>query len=430
MALVKVTLWDRLVGAIAWDSRRNSAVFEFSESFAHENLDIAPLLMPHESILRGQRTFSFPELSHNTYEGLPGLLADSLPDAFGNAVLRAWLRNQNREASSLTPLEKLSYVGSRGMGALEFEPSTPTPEPQQVLEVERLLDLTNKVLEQKNDVNLNLNSDEQQTMADLIRVGASAGGQRPKALIAYNEETGEIKSGQLKFGPEFQYYLLKFDGVNAGNLGDPLGYGRSEYAYSIMAKQCQINMTPCRLLEENGRAHFMTQRFDRDENGGKIHMQTLCAMAHFDFNMAGMYDYNDAFEEMRALNVSYADMEQLYRRMVFNVVARNQDDHTKNISFVMNRDGQWRLSPAYDVTWSYNPHGQWTNVHQMSILGKRDNITKEDLITCGVQNSIKKPDLIVEEVKDVVSAWEQIALECEVPGTLIKQVKDSHRLLL
>lgn len=426
--IVQVKLWGELVGAIAWDNRINTSVFEFSEEFVTRGLDTAPITMPLADLERGRRIFSFPELPVKTFEGLPGMLADALPDAFGNTVLRAWLRAQNRSSDSLSPLEKLSYMGKRAMGAFEFEPTTSVVAPQEEIEVAHLVTMTNKVLQEKESIELDLSEGEEQAMAQLIQVGASAGGQRAKAIVGYNPKTGKMKSGQVDLDEGFEYYLLKFDGVSENNLGDPKGFGRSEMAYHKMATDCGIHMMPCTLFEENGRAHFMTQRFDRIEGGGKLHMQTLCAMSHFDYNQPGIYDYEDAFEEMRALNLGYDEMEALYRRMLFNVVARNQDDHTKNISFLMNQSGEWQLSPAYDLTWSYNPTGAWTNVHQMSIGGKRDGFLRADLVEVGKRQSIKFPERILEHIVDVVSNWSDYGDMYEVPSALSKRIKSSHRL--
>ena len=386
--------------------------------------------MPHEDLLRGQRIFSFPDLNKTSFEGLPGLVADALPDAFGNAVLRGWLRSRNRGAENLMPLEKLSYVGKRAMGALEFEPEMDTPEPSEFIEVERLLDLTNRVLEDKESISLDLNAGEEQAMANLIKVGASAGGQRPKAIIGYHPGSGEIRWGQVPLPEGFQYYLLKFDGVKEGTLGDPTGFGRLELAYHHMAMDCGIRMQPCSLLEENGRAHFLTRRFDRTSEGEKLHMQSLCAMSHFDYNLPGAYSYEDAFEEMRALGIPYPDMDQFYKRAIFNVVARNQDDHTKNIAFLMNRNGEWRLSPAYDLTWSYNPRGDWTNLHQMSIKGKRDEFNKQDLLGLGHEQGIKHPLETIERTLETLSRWPDFARETGVQKDLMEAALKTHRLNL
>lgn len=430
MAALKITLWGNMVGAVAWDPQQNHGVLEFTDAFVNTGLDISPLTMSREDLLRGQRIFAFPGLNADTYEGLPGLLADALPDAFGNTVLRGWLRSQNRGTESLTPLEKLSYVGKRAMGALEFEPEAAIYGSEEKIEVERLLDLTNKVLEEKNSLALDLNDDERSAMTSLIRVGSSAGGQRPKAIIAYHPGTKEIRSGQVPLPEGFGYYLLKFDGIKEGTLGDPEGYGRLELAYHHMALACGITMQPCFLLEENGRAHFMTLRFDRLSGGEKVHMQTLCALSHFDYKKAGIYSYEDAFEEMRALGLPYPDMDQFYKRMVFNVVARNQDDHTKNIAFLMDQSGEWRLSPAYDLTWSYNPAGDWTNVHQMSINQKRDNFSTSDLLEVANRQGIKNAADTIERTVDTVSRWKLYAGETGVNKALLDAASKSHRLNL
>jgi serine/threonine-protein kinase HipA len=430
MAALKIKLWGNTVGAVAWDPLRNHGVIEFTDDFVKAGLDLAPLTMPYEDLIRGQRIFSFPGLNNQTFDGLPGLLADALPDAFGNTILRAWLRSRKRSSESLTPLEKLSYVGKRAMGALEFEPEADIPEPEEKIEMVRLLELTNKVLEEKNKIALDLNTDEASTMASLIRIGSSAGGQRPKAIIGYHPGTREIRSGQVPLPEGFRHYLLKFDGVKEGGLADPQGYGRLELAYHHMALACKIQMQPSSLLEENGRAHFMTLRFDRTAAGDKLHMQTLCALSHFDFNMAGAYSYEDAFEEMRALGLPYPDMDQLFKRMVFNVVARNQDDHTKNIAFLMDKTGEWRLSPAYDLTWNYNPRGDWTSVHQMSINQKRDDFTRNDLLEVAFRQGIKNPAEIIERTIDTLSRWTDFARETGVRLDLSEAARLSHRLKL
>ncbi|MEN8204141.1 MAG: type II toxin-antitoxin system HipA family toxin [Bacteroidota bacterium] len=430
MGAVRIKIWGHTLGAVAWDSLHNYGVIEFSEDFIRLGLDLAPLTMPLEDLARGQRIFAFPGLNTRTYEGLPGLLSDALPDAFGNAVLQGWLRSQNRGSESLTPMEKLSYMGKRAMGALEFEPAIETPEPEEKMEVERLLKLTNKVLEEKNKISLDLKADEERAMASLIRIGASAGGQRPKALIGYHPDTKELRSGQVPLPRGFRYYLLKFDGVQKGTLGDPAGYGRLELAYYHMALECGITMQPCEILEENGRAHFMTLRFDRTDEGEKLHIQTLCGMSHFDYNQAGVYAYEDAFEEMRALSLPYPDHEQLYRRMAFNVVARNQDDHTKNISFLMPEKGEWRLAPAYDLTWNYNSQGDWTNMHQMSINQKRDDFTTKDLLEVAHRQGIKNPKTIIRQTVDVLSRWPSFAEETGVAKNLTEAAGKTHRLHL
>ncbi|OEK04387.1 type II toxin-antitoxin system HipA family toxin [Roseivirga misakiensis] len=431
MAVIRVKIWDELVGAVLWDERRQAASFEFASSFVSKGIDLAPLTMPLGDLQRGERLFSFPNLNPNTYSGLPGLLSDSLPDAFGNQVIRSWLSSYRRSAESINPIEKLSYVGVRGMGALEFEPSsTPFGKQTRDIAVESLLTLTNKVLDDRQSLNLNLSKDEEKAMKDLIRVGTSAGGQRPKAIIGLNEKTHKIKSGQFLLPKDFSYYILKFDGVDAGGLGDPVGYGRIEMAYYLMAKACGIEMMPSRLLEENGRAHFMTKRFDRGRTGEKVHMQTLCAMAHYDFMQPAAYGYEDAMADMRELGLPYHDFEQQYIRMLFNVIARNQDDHTKNIAFLLEKGGEWRLSPAYDVNWAFNPNGQWTSSHQMTIKGKRSNFSQSDLIEFGKEQSIKNPEEHLDRVKNIVGNWSDYAKETGVSNDRISAIGKTHRLNL
>ncbi len=430
MAALKINIWSKQLGAVAWDPERNLGILEFSEGFENNGWDLSPVNMPLEDLQRGQRSFFFPNLGQDTFEGLPGLLADSLPDAFGNEVLRSWARKKGQEVSSLDPLEKLSYVGTRAMGALEFVPQKDTPEPDDVIEVEKLVELSNRILKEKEGFRERLDGEDEQAMANLLRLGSSAGGRRPKALISYNPETGEVRSGQVQAPEGFGYYLIKFDGVNEGGLGDPKGFGRLEYAYYQIARKCGIRMMPSFLYKEGGRAHFMTKRFDRKEDGRKIHMQTLCALSHFDFNMAGAYSYEDAFEEMRALGISYPEMDEFFRRMVFNVIGRNQDDHTKNISFLMDQDGQWELSPAYDMTWSYNPTGEWTYVHQMTINGKRTDINMKDLIDIAERQSIKKPREIIEEVKEAFAEFKTTAIAAGVAESRIKKVIPTLRLTI
>jgi len=431
MAVVRVKIWNELVGAVLWNEQKNTASFEFASSFIEKGIDLAPLTMPLSDLQRGERIFSFSNLNPHTYSGLPGLLSDSLPDAFGNQVIRSWLSTQGRQINSINPIEKLSYVGIRGMGALEFEPST-TPFGKQTenIEVASLLSLTNKVLEERQAVSLSLTLDEEQAMKDLIRVGTSAGGQRPKAIIGFNPNTKSIKSGQFILPKGYAYYMLKFDGVNAGGLGDPAGYGRIEMAYHLMAKDSGIDMMPCQLLEENGRAHFMTKRFDRGVGGEKVHMQTLCAMSHYDFMLPGAYAYEDAMADMRELGLPYHDFEQQYIRMVFNVIARNQDDHTKNIAFLLEAGGEWRLSPAYDVNWAFNPTGEWTGAHQMAIRGKRDGFSKVDLIAFAKEQSIKNAAQHIARVEEVVSQWPSYALQTGVSQDRVGAIAKTHRLKL
>ena len=415
--VAEVLIWGMTAGAVAWDAERGSASFEFDPGFLESGLDLSPLRMPLDRAGRGRSTFTFPNLPGITFMGLPGLLADSLPDNFGNMIIDQWVASRGRNVEDFSPVERLCYTGSRGMGALEFRPVVnPGLDESVPVDMEALVELARKVLERRDGFRTDLEKDPKGTILDIIRVGTSAGGNRPKAVIAMNDATREIRSGQVAAPPGFGYWILKFDGVKDRSLGDPAGYGRIEYAYSLMARAAGITMAECRLLEEGGRAHFMTRRFDRLEGGAKLHLQSLCGMAHLDFNSPGSSSYEQAFQVMRELRLPYGDAEQQYRRMVFNVIARNQDDHTKNIAFLMERDGKWRLSPAFDLTWSYNPRGSFTNSHQMTIGGKRDGFTREDLISAGRQMSIKSAGTIVSEITDVVSGWPSFARQAGVPN--------------
>ena len=392
-----VKLWGDTVGAVAWLDDRAYSVFDYDPSFLHKGLDISPLHMSIADAIDGDGRFSFPALSKDTYLGLPGLLADALPDKFGNSIIDAWLARNGRDAASFSPVERLCYTGKRGMGALEFSPSIIDKYDASVpVEVSELVGLAQEIMQERSALDVSIGQsaqDNADAIMDILRVGTSAGGARPKAVIAMDKD-GNVMSGQTRVPENYQYWILKFDGVTDLELGEPRGYGRIEYAYYLMARAAGIEIEESRLLEENGRAHFMTRRFDR--NGGKkIHMQTLCGIAHYDFNMAGAYSYEQAFAVMRRLRLSKAEATEQYRRMVFNVIARDQDDHTKNIAYLMDADGKWKLSPAYDVIYSHNPAGQWTNQHQMSLNGKRDNFSLQDLIAVGESISLTRTDQVI-----------------------------------
>ncbi len=427
VTVANIKLWGIEVGAVVWDESRMLATMEFDPGFAGYGLDVAPVTMPLMEINRGRRIFSFPGLNRETYLGLPGLLADSLPDRFGNALLDVWLAEQGRTKQSVNPVERLCYTGSRGMGALEYYPALKLGKNNVTtqLDIERMVLLARQVLNEKAGLTGKMVDEQIEGLNEIIRVGTSAGGARAKAVIAYNEATGEISSGQVEASMGFTYWLIKFDGVTNKQLGDPEGYGRIEYAYYLMAKACGIEMAECRLMEENGRAHFMTKRFDRTDNGEKYHMQTLCGIAHLDYNQPLAYAYEDAFEVMRLLRLPYPDAEQLFRRMVFNVIARNQDDHTKNISFLMNRQGKWKLAPAYDVTYAYNPENRWIFQHQMAVNGKRSGITRNDFIAVAKNMNIKKANDIVNEVVSAVEKWEMFAQQANVPEIQMKFIKNT-----
>ena len=423
-----VKLWDMRVGAVLWDSDRGLASFEYDPSFLNSGLDPAPLTMPTDEARRGNAVFEFPHLSQKTFYGLPGMLADSLPDKYGNKIINAWLARKGRTPESFSPIERLCYTGRRGMGALEFTPVIGDGANESVpVEVEELVKLAHKVIHERFQLDTDLG--QREALTDIIRVGTSAGGARPKAVIALNEKTGSVRSGQVRAPEDFSYWILKFDGVKDDTLGDPAGYGRIEYAYHKMATQCEIDMTECRLYEEGGRAHFMTKRFDRTEKGEKIHMQSLCAVAHFDLNEAGSYSYEQAFQVMRQLRLPYGDAEQLFRRMAFNIVARNQDDHTKNINFLMDKTGKWRLSPAFDMIYAHNPSGEWTHKHQMTVNGKREGFVYDDLKAVADEMNIKKGSQIIDQVVEVVSRWKELANAVDVENKQIEAISRTHRLL-
>ena len=427
-----VILWGEAVGAVAWLADRGYAAFEYEPAFLKKGLDISPLRMSLEAAIKGDGIFLFPALVNDTFLGLPGLLADALPDKFGNSIIDAWLARNGRDSSSFSPVERLCYIGKRGMGALEFSPPVNQRFNKAVpVEVAELVGLAQDVMLQRGALDAGFSDDDKDNtgaIMDILRVGTSAGGARPKAVIAMNDK-GSVVSGQAEVPAGYDYWLLKFDGVSDLELGAPRGYGRIEYAYHLMARAAGIEMMECRLLEEHGRAHFMTKRFDRVA-GNKIHMQTLCGLAHYDFNMAGAYGYEQAFSVMRQLHLSKAQAMQQYRRMVFNVLARNQDDHTKNIAFLMGPDGEWRLSPAYDLTYSHNPAGKWTNQHQMSINGKRDHFTREDLIAVGESISLPRPGDILDEVAEAVSQWPVFARESGVEARVIEEIGRNQRMEL
>lgn len=427
--VAKVNLWGNMVGAVAWNKDRHYASFEYDSNFIKMGLDISPLQMPLDEVRRTKRIYSFPQLNFETYLGLPGLLADSLPDKFGNQLIDVWLARQGRDPKSFNPIERLCYTGKRGMGALEYEPVlSPFKDVSELIEVGELVKLAREVLQEKKNLKVNIHDEDvDKGLLEIIRVGTSAGGARAKAVIAYNVKTGDVRSGQISGLADYEYWIIKFDGVTNKKLGDPSGYGKIEYAYYQMALECGIKMTTSRLLMEKDRAHFMTKRFDR-EGEKKIHMQTLCALAHYDFNDSMSFSYEQAFQTMRLLKLPYTDMEELYKRMVFNVIARNHDDHTKNISFLMDEKGKWRLSPAYDITYAFDPKNKWMKAHQLSINGKRDEIIRSDLIDVAKRMGIKKPSLIIERIKDAVSKWPAFAKNSGVSSDQIKGIAKLLRM--
>ena len=422
-------LWGEDVGVVAWEGR--FAAFEYTPAFLKKGLEISPLQMNVEKARQTATVFRFPRLNRHTYLGLPGLLADSLPDKFGNLVINAWLARKGRSIDTFSPIERLCYMGTRGMGALEFFPSIGPGNLDKAIEVEvaGLVNLAQQITADRLKLDVALKgTDTENTDAilDILRVGTSAGGARPKAIIAMNQE-GHVISGQGDVPNRYDHWILKFDGVNDLELGQPQGYGRIEYAYHLMARAAGIDMTECRLIEENGRAHFLTRRFDRMD-GQKIHKQSLCGMAHYDFNIPGTYGYEQAFSVIRQLRLPHKEAVQQYRRMLFNVIARNHDDHTKNIGFLMGPSGKWKLSPAFDVSFSYRPDGVWTSRHQMTINGKNDDFTLSDLVAVGESISVPKPKLIIQEVIASVARWPEFAKAAGVPQDRMKGIQKFHRL--
>ena len=428
--VAEVKLWGRTIGAVALEDGATTATFEYDPAFAGSGIEVAPLTMP-----LSERLYTFSSLPFETFHGLPGFLADSLPDRFGNSLIDAWLATQGRIPESFNAVERLCYTGARGMGALEFFPALgPIARKSSPIEVEQLVELASEVLTHRNNLQVSFHDkSKEEALKDILRVGTSAGGARAKAVIAWNPQTNEVRSGQVKTGNGFEYWLIKFDGVSGNKdkeLEDPKGYGAIEYAYYKMAKDAGIKMSECRLFEENGRRHFMTKRFDRLENGAKLHMQSLCGLAHYDFNQAGAYGYEQALQVIRQLGLPMSSVEEQFRRMVFNIIARNQDDHVKNIAFLMDKSGQWSLSPAFDMTYSFQPTGKWTSVHQMTLNGKRDGFTLEDFKACARAALMKRgrAEIIINEVREVVSHWQDYAEEARVPPLQRDQIEATLRV--
>jgi len=422
-----VKIWGQTVGAVAWDENQGLASFEYEPKFKAKNIDLAPIKMPIHS---NQNIFSFPELKssknseYDTFKGLPGLLADVLPDKYGNQLINSWLAQNGRPENSMNPIEQLCFIGTRGMGALEFEPTELKSNQKTFpIEIKSLVTLAKRMLDTRTKFETNLNKDEQQAVIEILKIGTSAGGARPKAIIAYNKKTGQVRSGQTNAPQGFEHWLIKLDGLSDVQFGESKGYGRIEMAYYNMAKDCGIKMMESELLEENGRAHFMTKRFDREKGDIKHHIQTFCAMQHYDFNEVRSFSYEQLFQTMRLLRLPYPDAEQMYRRMVFNVIAKNCDDHTKNFAFLLKEGGSWELAPAYDICHAYRPDSVWVSQHALSVNGKRTGIKKNDLLDFAKAMNIKKPVNIIAEINTKIQNWNSYADEVNVSTKLRDSIK-------
>lgn len=422
-----VKIWGQRVGAIYWDETQSLAYFEYDAAFIKQQVALAPIKMPLSNTI-----YSFPSLINTpTFKGLPGLLADALPDRYGKELINIWLARNGRPENSLNPVELLCFIGNRGMGALEFEPTIlSTSTNTEAIELSSLIATTTNLLNSRTEFELHTDHEMQDVLLDVLKMGTSAGGARPKAIIAYQEATGLIRSGQTLQEDGFEHWLLKFDGVTDAQFGVTYGYGRVEMAYYKMATAAGIEMMESRLIEESGRAHFMTKRFDRMHGNQKIHVQTFCALQHYDFNQIASYSYEQLFQTMRQLRLSYAAAEQMYRRMVFNILARNCDDHTKNFAFMLVQNGKWTLAPAYDICHAYRPQSEWVSQHNLSVNGKRKDFTKTDLLLIAKQNSIRNPEGIIASVINVVNDWLDFAkaylvdekLAVAIDQTLIKSI--------
>jgi serine/threonine-protein kinase HipA len=430
VTVAEVRLWGRTIGAVSMDDGSPFAAFQYDPAFAKSAIEVSPITMPLHD-----RVYTFPALPTGTFHGLPGLLADSLPDRFGDALINAWLATQGRTPDSFNAVERLCYTGSRGMGALEYAPATgPRPRKAEAIHIDALVELASQVLSRRQSLQESFTPEGgAHALQEILRVGTSAGGARAKAVIAWNRDTNEVRSGQITADPGFEYWLLKFDGVSGNKdkeLDDPKGYGAIEYAYALMARDAGVEMSECRLMEEHGRLHFMTRRFDRLDGGGKLHMQSLGALAHLDYNQPGASAYEQALLTIRTLGLPVESTDQLFRRMVFNIVARNQDDHVKNIAFLMDRDGGWALAPAFDMTYSYNPSGSWTASHQMTMNGKRDGFTMADFRACARSALLKRgrADAMVDQVRDVVGRWPEYADKARVAEEWRAQIGRNLRL--
>jgi serine/threonine-protein kinase HipA len=430
--VAEVKIWGELAGAIRWDKSQQLGYFQYDPKFIKKGWDLSPIKMP---IAQGSRIYSFPEIrkgrneTEDTFKGLPGLLSDALPDKYGNKLINTWLSRQGKSENSMNPVEKLCFIGTRGMGAIEFEPSQiKSGTTTFSLELNSLIEVARKILNEREEFLTNLDKNEEKAMMEILKIGTSAGGARPKAVIGYNPKTKEIRSGQGNVPKGFEHWLLKLDGVSGEQFGESSGWGRVEYAYYLMAIDSGIKISECQLLEENGRAHFMTKRFDRQENV-KHHIQSLCGLQHYDFNDMYGYSYEQVFQTMRLLQLTYPEAEQMFRRMVFNVLATNYDDHTKNFSFLLKKNEKWSLAPAYDLCFSFDPNNHWVNKQTLSVNGKRLDINKDDLMTVARDNNIKKGEKIINEINSIIKSWYNYAEQAQLRNDLKERIHNSLNTL-
>ncbi|MFC3393761.1 type II toxin-antitoxin system HipA family toxin [Brenneria rubrifaciens] len=436
MEVINVNYKNSEAGAVSFNTETGTGAFEYSASFIRQGIELSPLKMP-----LGKRIYSFPELDFETFKGLPGLIADSLPDDFGNAVLNAWVASRGKQPGDITPLQRLQYTGKRGMGALEYTPATRlrSLNASQQVEIASLVSIAQEILDSRANFSVELNKTGQadrEAMMTLLSVGMSAGGARPKAVLAFNDDFTQVRSGQVDVPKGFTHYLMKFDGVSEHNknketFGDPLGYGAMEYVYHLMARACGIDMMPCKLLNEGDRRHFITQRFDRAGNQ-KIHVQTLNGIAHVNYKKPGSFSYAELFGVARQLRLPATAAEQLFKRMVFNIVARNHDDHAKNFAFLL-QGNTWALAPAYDIAYSYKPESNWVNSHWMSLNGKRDNFSRGDFYSLERLSPLftrEKINSMIDDTINHVSQWRKLAATENVPETLIAEIESNLRLSL
>lgn len=437
MEVVNVKYNGQDVGAVSFNSETGVGAFEYASRFIQSGIDLSPIKMP-----LSKRIYSFPENNNETFRGLPGLIADSLPDDFGNAVMNAWIAAQGKSTIDITPLQRLQYTGKRGMGALTYSPAIQRKNlnRSQHLEIQSLIAMAQKILDQREQFRVTLDTqghEDKEAMMALLSVGMSAGGARPKAVLAFNEDFTQVRSGQTDAPEGFTHFVMKFDGVSEmrrdkETFGDPMGYGTMEYVYHLMATACGIDMMPCHLLNEGNRRHFITRRFDRNGNH-KIHVQTLNGMAHIDYRKVGSYSYAELFSIARALKLSPDDAMQIFKRMVFNIIARNHDDHSKNFGFMLDHQHQWQLAPAYDLAYSYKPGSPWVNSHWMRLNGKREDFIREDFYSLEKISPIftrRKIDHTIDEITEQVSTWRKLAIAHGVPHALMDLIEGNLRLTI